>query len=365
MTVDRVYEDIPSTNPQKFNDGTNLPNALKKPTFAWNGDRDDISAAWNAGIFMAVHRDHGSSDAWIDPEFTTNDVNALTNDNDHLPVVLSVNCASAQYDTDETSFVQQALVKPTGGAVGVFGDTRNSPSWHNSQLALGFIDAMLPSVLAGEGPATKQRMGNALTHGKLRLAGLSPPSGPGISGGDLDTREELYLWHYFGDPTMQMFGGGQAPIVLNPAVFTAVYKPLGIPPKPGDPPPYLVEVTFPSNPRLTGQPVGLLRNGEVIGKALAGDGSVKIAAEFNDAAPKPGELQIALDADDTAPLRAPVAGVPVPTALTQACPAEAILFGGALTGTMTVTGKLTGAPAGSSVEVTFEGYASSRTGPRS
>ena len=132
-----------------------LPASLKKPTFAWDGDGADVSAAWNDGRFLVVHRDHGWSDGWGDPFFTTTEVDALTNGNDNLPVVMSINCASAQYDTDETSFVQNALVKPTGGAVGVFGDTRNSPSWHNSQIALGFVDALLPSVLSGEGPATQ------------------------------------------------------------------------------------------------------------------------------------------------------------------------------------------------------------------
>ena len=186
------------------------------------------------------------------------------------------------------------------------GDTRNSPSWHNSQIALGFLDAMLPSVLAGEGTSSKQRMGDALTHGKLRLAGLAPPSGPGIAGGDGKTRKQLYLWHWFGDPTMQMFGGGQRPIVFNPNIFKAVYKELPIPiPKPGDPPPYLVELTFPSNPALTGQPISLLRNGEVVGKAIAGDGSVQVPVTFNDGKPQPGELEIALEADGAAPVRCP------------------------------------------------------------
>jgi hypothetical protein len=303
--VDRIYDDNPTTNPTKFNDGTSLPASLQKPTFPWDGDGADVSAAWNQGRFMVVHRDHGWSDGWGDPFFTTTEVDALTNSNDNLPVVLSINCASARYDDDETSFTQNALVKPIGGAVGVFGDTRNSPSWHNSQIALGFIDAMLPSVLPGEGPSTKRRVGDALVHGKLRLAGLAPPSGPGIAGGDGNTRNELYLWHYFGDPTMQMFGGGRPPIVFNPAIFTAKYAELPIP-KPGDPPPYLVELTFPSNPALTGQPVSLLRNGEVIGKAIAGDGSVKVAAEFNDGLVQPGELSIAIDADDAAVVRVPV-----------------------------------------------------------
>ena len=133
LTVDRMYTDNPTTTPAKFNDGTALPPSLLKPTFPWDSDAADISAAWNDGRFLIIHRDHGWSDGWGDPFYTTTEVDALTN-GAKLPVLMSINCASAQYDTDETSFVQNALVKPDGGAVGVFGDTRNSPSWHNSQI---------------------------------------------------------------------------------------------------------------------------------------------------------------------------------------------------------------------------------------
>ena len=240
---------------------------------------------------MVVHRDHGWSDGWGDPFFTTTEVDALTNTNDNLPVVLSINCASARYDDDETSFVQNALVKPTGGAVGVFGDTRNSPSWHNSQIALGFIDAMLPSVLAGEGPSSKQRVGDALVHGKLRLAGLAPPSGPGIAGGDGNTRNELYLWHYFGDPTMQMFGGGSPPIVFNPAIFKAIYKELPIP-KPGDPPPFFVELDVPvepgARPASRSACCATARSSARRSRATA---RCSVAATFNDGAPPPGRAR--------------------------------------------------------------------------
>jgi hypothetical protein len=364
VAVDRIYEDNPTTNPTKFNDGTSLPAALQKPTFPWDGDGADVSAAWNQGRFMVVHRDHGWSDGWGDPFFTTTEVDALTNNNDNLPVVLSINCASAQYDTDETSFVQNSLVKPTGGAVGAFGDTRNSPSWHNSQIALGFIDALLPTVLSGEGPSSKQRVGDALVHGKLRLAGLAPPSGPGIAGGDGNTRNELYLWHWFGDPTMQMFGGGSPPIVFNPAVFKAVYKEFPIP-RPGDPPPFEVNMTFPSNLALAGQPISLLRNGQVIGKALAGDGSVRIAAEFNDGAPKPGELTVALEADGAAPVTVPVEGgtappAPVATTSTLFCPTS-VAYNGQVPAAVSVRGTLLPAPPGADVTVTFTHPQASQT----
>ncbi|HEV7770577.1 MAG TPA: C25 family cysteine peptidase [Solirubrobacterales bacterium] len=353
VTVDRIYADSPVTNPLKFNDGTPVPASLQKPTFPWDGDGADVSSAWNAGRFLIIHRDHGWSDGWGDPFFTTTEVEALKN-GALLPVVMSINCASAQYDTDETSFVQQALVKADGGAVGVFGDTRNSPSWHNSELGLGFVDALLPSVLPAEGPEAKQRVGDALIHGKLRLAGLAPPSGPGISGGSGSTRNELYLWHYFGDPTMQMWGGGVPPLVYTASQLVAVFRAKVTPPGPG-PEPFGTLVTLPKE--LAGQPISLLQNGQVIGKAIAGDGSVTIPATFANDAAQPGELEVAVEGDGAQQIKVPVTGVPkAATTLKQACP-QHTNPGAALT----VTGTLSGAPTGSALSVTFKNPAGAST----
>jgi hypothetical protein len=322
VAVDRIYDEsgFPAT-PLKFNDGTDLPAELKKPTFAWDGNTADITTAWNEGRFLMIHRDHGWSDGWGTPRFETTDVNALSNGS-LLPVLMSINCSSAAYDYDETSFVGEALVKPNGGAVGAFGDTRDSPSWHNTQIALGFVDALLPTVLAGEGPALKQRTGFALIHGKLRLAGLAPPSGPGILVGDTGTRNELYLWHYFGDPSMQMWGGGGGPpIVINPALIDAVYQAQYTGPPRPDPPPYQVDVTLPA--QFAGQTISLLRNGQVIGKAIAQAGTATIYAAFGDGAVKPGDLQVAMEADGAAPVSAPVEGVPKASPkLSQNCPSQ-------------------------------------------
>ena len=300
VTVDRIYEDAPTTTPTKFNDGTNLPASLLKPTFPWDGDGADVSAAWNEGRFLIIHRDHGWSDGWGDPFYTTTDVNALTNDNDHLPVLMSINCASGAYDVDNDSFVQSAVVKPTGGAVAAFGDTRNSPSWHNSQIGLGFVDGLLPWTLAGEGPATKQRLGDALINGKLRLAGLAPPPNGG-------TVSELHLWHLFGDPTMQMYGGDRSLLKLDPKQFAVLYQALPHP-NPGDPP-YQVKVTLPA--AFAGQPFSLVRldgnsnPDEVVGKAI-GDGttSVTIKADLDNGTPP--QLAVVLAADDAEPLVLPV-----------------------------------------------------------
>ena len=300
LSVDRLYATYPheGVDPLRFNDGTALPAELRKPTFAWDASTPDISAAWNEGRFLVAHRGHGSTSAWDTPFFANTHADALLN-GAMLPVVLSINCSSGGFQDNDTSFSTQALVNPNGGAVGVFGDTEVSPTWHNTQIAFGFVDALLPRVLPGEGPAERQRVGDALIHGKNRLAGIAPPTADG------NTRNELYLWHYFGDPSMQMWGGEPVE-VPDLTRFRAVFRRDFIPPRP-DPPPYTVVLTLPTE--FNGQAASLIREGQVIGKAVITGGQAAIPAHFGDAQPTDGELRVAMEADGAVPVSVPVEGL--------------------------------------------------------
>jgi hypothetical protein len=232
-------------------------------------------------------------------------------------------------------FTAKTLVNPHGGGVGFFGTTRDSPTVHDAIMALGFLDALLPN----EGRASAERTGDALVTGKLRLAGISPPVT------DSTTRAELYLWHDFGDPSMQMWGGGRTPVRLDTTQIKAVYQ-RAVAPTP-DPPPYQVRVTLPKE--LIGQPVSLLRGGEVVGKAIAGDGEATIPASFGDGAVAPGDLRVAIEPDGGPAVQVAVSDIPtLVSALTQSCSA-----GGQIGVPVTVSGTLTGAPTGAQVDVTF------------
>jgi len=183
-------------------------------------------------------------------------------------------------------------------------------------------------------------MGDALINGKLRLAGLSSPATDG------STRNELYLWHYFGDPTMQLWGGGHPPFTIDPSKLVAALALQISKPGPGpDPPPYEVRVTLP--PELNGQPISLLQNGQVIGEALAEGGKAVIAPLFGDGSVK--GLTIAVEGDGAQPASAPVDTSAAKTTLTQQCPQ-----GGTAGSPFSVNGTLAGAPAGSTVTVTFQ-----------
>ena len=52
----------PGNNPQKFNDGTDLPaDAEEADVRVGRRPARDVTAAWNEGRFLVVHRDHGWS----------------------------------------------------------------------------------------------------------------------------------------------------------------------------------------------------------------------------------------------------------------------------------------------------------------
>lgn len=217
-----------NTTPRRYFNGNLLPAAIGAGSgFAWDGDTADVTNAWNAGRFLFLHRDHGWPGGWGDPGFSTSNVNALTN-GDRLPVVWSVNCASGIFDNETAggiygttnsyvSFAEAALRKADGGAIGVIGDTRNSPTWANNALTRGYFDAVWPDTVPGFGGNTShKRLGDTLNWGKIYLAsqvGISQTAGS-VSVGDMGY--EYHIWHVIGDPTLAMWTNNPRKLVLNP-----------------------------------------------------------------------------------------------------------------------------------------------------
>ena len=95
-SVSRIYYTEPDNEPLYWNDGSEIPASLRKPTFAWNGNNNDITNKINQKAFYIFMRDHGDVDNWASPSYTINDINNLTNSN-YLPVVFSICCKTGQY----------------------------------------------------------------------------------------------------------------------------------------------------------------------------------------------------------------------------------------------------------------------------
>lgn len=207
--VERIYNTDPGVTPTNYNNGiydagAPLPPALQPP-FPWNGDTPDITNAFNAGRFIVNFRNHGSITGWGDPDFHNGDIPGLTN-GDELPVVFSVTCQTGWFDgetdpyTGNTeSFCEEILRYDSGGAVGIIGSTRDSPSGYNDALARGFYDAVWPDFDPTMTTGAMFELGQIHTYGKLLMALDTTFTSASM---ELLVYEEFHL---FGDPEMSLW----------------------------------------------------------------------------------------------------------------------------------------------------------------
>lgn len=251
--VERIYTETVDSNytgdtkPRRYFNGKGLPIALGKGGrgISWGGGTADIRAAWNEGRFLMIHRDHGYPLGWAHPSFTSGDVRGLTNGN-LLPVVYSINCASGLFDNETmplgaawtnangnattlgsyygvgastVSFAEAALRLTGGGAVGLIGDTRNSPTWANNALLRGLIDATWPDTVPefGRHDSRRRRLGDILRWGKLYLLMQMDVTQTAGSVTRDQVHYEYLIWHVIGDPTLEMWTSDPNPLRIVPS----------------------------------------------------------------------------------------------------------------------------------------------------
>jgi hypothetical protein len=200
---ERIYITESYINPTHYNndyygEGEPLPEELLRPTFAWDGDAEDIINAIENGVFILNHRDHGFEDGWGDPYFDSSHVEELTN-GELTPVVFSINCLTGRFD-DYECFAEEFLRKEGGGAVAVFAATRVSYSGYNDYLCRGFYDAQWPDfdIEIGNDTPAMYTLGEIMNYGKVYMTQTW-----GDPWGYEDYTFELF--HIFGDPTMEIW----------------------------------------------------------------------------------------------------------------------------------------------------------------
>ena len=207
------------------------------------GSTQGILDAINNGVLIANHRDHGqslndgfSTGGWSHPRFRTDNIDQLTN-GAKLPVMFSINCQTGWFDgeTDGRSsydyecFGEQLLLYPDGGVVGFVGSTRNSFSGYNDELCRGYYDAMFPGF-DPDYPAASlvnplsdplYKISQVLLFGKLWMyekyymsGGCAPYPWTPSSG---YTMLEFEMFNYLGDPTMEIWTGMPAPMMVSHA----------------------------------------------------------------------------------------------------------------------------------------------------
>lgn len=203
----RIYFAYDWVTPQHWNNGTYawgevIPDYLKRPAFAWDGDAADVNAGINTGSFLVYHYDHGFSGGWGDPDFNTG--NMQLSNGSKLPVVYSINCSSGDF-RDNECFAEKMLRGQNGGAIGVVAASGTTYSGNNDALLVGMIDATWPGIKYAHPDNPNPNIPNhdrIFNLGDILTQGLAEMSLTWTQWGD---KIHYQVYHLFGDPTTPMW----------------------------------------------------------------------------------------------------------------------------------------------------------------
>lgn len=207
----------------------NTPSHLSE----WSANATRLQNDINAGTFMVMHRDHGGTDGWSDPAFTTSHLNGLTNSGSSLPFVFSINCLTGKFNISSECFVEE-FHRMEGGALGLIGATEVSYSFVNDTYVFGMMDSMWPQFDPGNnfdplnvGPQN-MRPGFASVSGKHYLEASNWPYNPS------NKRDTHALFHMHGDAFMTLYSEvpqnlliSHAAVILSGTTTFSVNAPAG------------------------------------------------------------------------------------------------------------------------------------------
>ena len=166
VRINAVYDGNPTTDPWSSATNTSVvmdyfgPEGLgylpATPGELGNwtgGTATDVANAINSGAFMLQHRDHGMYTGWGEPDFTNSNISSLTNVDNKLPFIFSINCQTGAFHNpgDDPTFTE-ALHRYTyndqnSGALGLIAATEVSYSFVNDVYVWGLYDNFWPEFM--------------------------------------------------------------------------------------------------------------------------------------------------------------------------------------------------------------------------
>ena len=217
-TIKRIYYAKPATIPLRWNNGfyangDSIPQELRKPTFSWNGNYNDIINTINDKAFYVLYTGHGERTAWLDPIYLTSHI-GMMNNTQYLPVVFSMSCNTGNY-ISSNSFAECFLKKEMGGCVGIFAASERAHKGYTDTLSEGFFNSIWPNPglyyffrtnnanLDSISNTPVYALGDILDTGFNYLRQLET-----ISSDTIEINLNVYnreLFHLFGDPSMMIY----------------------------------------------------------------------------------------------------------------------------------------------------------------
>ena len=193
--------------------GEEIPEELQDSNFNWKGNASDIMRHIDEGTFYLLYRGHGQYTHWENPQFTVDDVRALSN-GARLPVVFSITCLTGRFQ-EGTCLAETFIRNRNGGAVAVYASTETSYSGYNDAMVIGMFDAIWPDPGVDSklynflGMTTSPsrlrettRLGEILDQGLRRM---EETWGQSWRGNSISTQFTREIFHCFGDPGMRIY----------------------------------------------------------------------------------------------------------------------------------------------------------------
>ena len=203
-------------NTDRYSDGSRIPEYLRKPNFAWDGNTNDIRNAINNGCYYVLSNEHGNKSGWQNPHFIDDDIDSLTNEGMY-PVVFSISCETGVFNSTDDFFAETFLKKEKAGCAAIIAPVASSYAGATELLEAYMIDAVWPSPglrLYFHGVADTSsvittpvyELGAILNQAKMRTRGVIMST----SGSTQQNVFNMYSFHnkifqLFGDPSMRFY----------------------------------------------------------------------------------------------------------------------------------------------------------------
>ncbi|NCC72413.1 MAG: PKD domain-containing protein [Sphingobacteriia bacterium] len=178
----------------------------------WAGTTSDFIDGINSGAFLLLHKGQSAGQSWIEPPFSSQDINSLTNADPVL--VLSFGSLTGKFNTVDDClaehFLNHSFNGNPSGAIGVLAASEVTYNFVSDIFALGVLDCIFPDFIPQtptyfEDAALRPAIANAA--GKYYLHSSTYPVNPA-------QKEMTYhVFHYFGDVFTSLFS--EMPQELN------------------------------------------------------------------------------------------------------------------------------------------------------
>lgn len=191
---------------KSFSYGGDVPQELRKPTFAWDGDAGDIIEEINSGCNLFFHRDHGAIDGWGDPKFRTSDLSQL--ENTVYPIIFSIDCLTGKYNVDN-NFAKTLLCMPDAGCASIIAASGVTYSGYNDAMACSMFGSLFPEAkfVYNDSPNINRNAelfnGRASSIGEMLNIGLINMERQ-YRGGTNTMALQRSRYHCFGDPSLSV-----------------------------------------------------------------------------------------------------------------------------------------------------------------